>query len=66
MKGQTSLSTMQLPNQRPGKSDKTSQNACNPDKPSHNAMQNTLNKRDCKAPNTQTSRAPIRRTKGTS
>ena len=50
MKGQTSLLTMQLPNQRPGKPDKLSQNAGNPDKLSHNAMQNTLNKKGLQSP----------------
>ena len=50
MKGQTSIPTVQLPNQRPGKPDKLSQNACNPDKLSHNAMQNTLNKKGLQSP----------------
>ena len=41
---------MQLPNQRSGKPDKLSQNACNTDKLYHNAMQNTLNKKGLQSP----------------
>ena len=41
---------MQLPNQRPRKPDKLSQNACIPDKLSHNARQNTLNKKGLQSP----------------
>ena len=50
MKGQTSLTTMQLPYQRPRKLEKLSQNTCNPDKLSQSAMQNTLNKKGLQSP----------------
>ena len=50
MKGQTSLPTVQMPNQWPGKPDKLCQNACNPDKLSPNAIQNTLNKKGTAKP----------------
>ena len=52
---------MQLPNRRLGKLEKLSHNVHNLDRLSKSAMQNTLNKRGCKSPNLQTSRAPLKR-----
>ena len=51
MKGQRGYSRVHLPNQRLGKPDRLPQDAHNPEKLSQGAMQNTLDKRDCKAPN---------------
>ena len=59
--GQTAHPRVHLPNQRLGKLNKLSHSAHNPDRLSQGAMQNSLNKRNCKGPNPQTSRAPPRR-----
>ena len=59
--GQKGHPRVHLPNRRPGKLDKLSHNAHNPDRLPQGAMQNTLNKRGCRSPKGQTSRAPLRR-----
>ena len=51
MKGQTSYPGVHLPNQRLEKPDRLSHDAHNQEKLSQGAMQNTLDKRDCKDPN---------------
>ena len=58
--GQTGHLRVHLPNRRPGKPDKLSHNAHNPDRLSQGAMQITLNKRGCRSPKGWTSRAPLR------
>ena len=62
--GQSSHPRVHLPNQRHGMLDKLSHNAHKPDKLSQGAIHNTLNKRGCKSPNPQTSRAPSRKVSG--
>ena len=62
--GQTGHPREHLPSQRLGMLDKLSHSAPNLDKPSQGAIQNTLDKRDCKPQKPQTSRDPLRRIPG--
>ena len=59
--GWTGHPRMHPPNQRFGKLDKLSHNACDPDRLSQGAMRSTLNKRGFKGPNPWTSRTLLRR-----
>ena len=52
---------MQLPNQRPGKPDRLSQNAQAQTTYPRVQCEHTLDKRGCKSPNPQTSRVPLKR-----